>query len=53
MKGYQQRLIALYAGTVLLGSLFQSFIPLPDSILSNKHNVLNRLFVKMGWVRNL
>jgi hypothetical protein len=50
MKEYQQRLIALYVGTVLIGSLVQSFIPLPDSILSNKHNALNRLFVKVGWV---
>ena len=41
--------IAFYWLVVLVGSFIHDFLPLPPSYLSNKRNVFNVYFVKLGW----
>lgn len=40
---------AIYWLVVLAGSFIHQFLPLPQSYLSNKRNVFNVYFVKLGW----
>ena len=40
---------AVYWLVVLAGSFIHQFLPLPQSYLSNKRNVFNVYFVKLGW----
>lgn len=40
---------AVYWIVVLAGSFIHDFVPLPQSYLSNKRNVFNVYFVKIGW----
>ena len=40
---------AIYWLVVLAGSFIHDFLPLPQSYLSNKRNVFNVYFVKLGW----
>ncbi|KAK3086366.1 hypothetical protein FSP39_017451 [Pinctada imbricata] len=41
--------IGVYLIGVMLGSVFADLVQLPKSYFSNKHNLLNQLFVKFGW----
>jgi len=40
---------AIYWLVILAGSFIHEFLPLPQSYLSNKRNVFNVYFVKLGW----
>ena len=40
---------AIYWLIVIAGSFIHDFLPLPQSYFSNKKNVLNVYFVKLGW----
>ena len=40
---------AIYWLAILAGSFIHDFLPLPQSYLSNKRNVFNVYFVKLGW----
>lgn len=51
MKPYQRSLLLLYSATVFVGSIIHSLFTPPQSVFSNKHNPLNQLFAKRGWVR--
>ena len=41
--------VAFYWVFVVAGSFIHDFLPLPQSYLSNRRNVLNVYFVKFGW----
>ena len=41
--------VAFYWFVVVAGSFIHDFLPLPQSYLSNRRNVLNVYFVKFGW----
>ena len=41
--------IGVYLFLLFVGSTVGDFLPLPKSYFSNKHNVLNQYFVKLGW----
>lgn len=41
--------VAIYWLVVLAGSFIHEFLPLPQSYFSNKRNVFNVYFVKLGW----
>lgn len=41
--------IGVYLLVVLIGSVIADFNDLPKFYLAEKHNVLNRMFVRMGW----
>ena len=40
---------AIYWLVILTGSFLHDFLPFPQSYLSNKRNVFNVYFVKLGW----
>ena len=41
--------VAVYWLAIVAGSFIHEFLPLPHSYLSNKRNVFNVYFVKLGW----
>ena len=41
--------VAIYWLVILTGSFLHDFLPPPQSYLSNKRNVFNVYFVKLGW----
>lgn len=45
--------VAIYWLVILTGSFLHDFLPFPQSYLSNKRNVFNVYFVKLGWVWTL
>lgn len=46
----QRNAVLCYWALILVGTIVQHVVTVPESAFSNKRNILNTVFVKLGWV---